>query len=137
MRSVINEPIKPRPLIRNYFNPRLRGERERERALSAIRYYTGTGLFRAYSPSIYTRGVSTSIFQRDDFSFHEKFLRMDPYIGAFEFRYMMEDPRIYGIYGETIMENVILRKSRSLEDDVVGTNLHRSKILIKPRTVRY
>ena len=62
MRSVINEPIKPRPLIRNYFNPRLRGQRERD--LSTIRYYAGTGLFRAYSPSIYTRGVSASIFHQ-------------------------------------------------------------------------
>lgn len=62
MRSVINEPIKPRPLIRNYFNPRLRGQRERD--LSTIRYYAGTRLFRAYSPSIYTRGVSASIFHQ-------------------------------------------------------------------------
>lgn len=96
MRSVINEPIKPRPLIRNYFNPRLRGEREREKesALSAIRYYAGTGLFRAYSPSIYTRGVSAPIFQRHVDSRDEshvssdgKFARVDAYIGAFEFRY--------------------------------------------------
>lgn len=71
------------------------------------------------------------------FRFMKSFCGWIRYIGAFEFRYMMEDPSIYGIYGETIMENVILRKSRSLEDDVVGTNLHRSKILIKPRTIRY
>lgn len=62
MRSVINEPIKPRPLIRNYFNPRLRGQRERELFLQSD-ITRGLDYF-ALIHRPFTRTVSASIFHQ-------------------------------------------------------------------------
>lgn len=90
MRSVINEPVKPRPLIRNYFNPRLRGGgRERESCfydpiLSGE--LDKRPNYRAHSPSIYTRRVSASMSFNNTWINEMIFTESsDAYIGSIEF----------------------------------------------------
>lgn len=115
MRSVINEPIKPRPLIRNYFNPRLRGQRERELFLQSditrgLDYFAL--IHRPFTRAAYPLRSFIKCTWIDEMTLTFRLTEsLDACIGAFEFRYAMG--RIYEFYGETIGE--FLRKS--FEDD--------------------